>query len=69
MTLAIELLAKVLHDKAADELSGNPDLTIVSVVSVNSDKQGQWIIGKPDQDRGKVAQRLRLCADILDGLI
>lgn len=43
------------------------DPVVIAVVSLHGAASGQWILAD-GQDKAVVAQRLRLCADILEGL-
>jgi hypothetical protein len=61
--------AKKLHDDLRSMFGNNPKtekLTAITIMSMHDGKDGQWILGAPEQDHALVALRLRLCADILD---
>ena len=61
--------AKKLHDDLRARFAPLPKtekLTVVTIMSMHDGKDGQWIVGAPEQDKAIVARRLRLCADLLD---
>lgn len=68
------LLAEVAPCINADivthlENAGKADRpTAVTIISPNNNACGQLILSVDENERGLVAERLRLCADILDGI-
>lgn len=44
-----------------------PNAMTISVVSLSKRMAGQMILHHPDYDKRLVAERLRMCADVLDG--
>lgn len=69
MATLFEADAKVLHEDIARVFArlNNADTpTVVTIASLHSGEAGQWIIGDDKQDMKLVAQRLRLCADLLE---
>lgn len=64
-----EAHAKELHEDLLAAFRDNAKAeipTVVTVFSLHSGEGGQWIIGDDKADRKLVADRLRLCADLIE---
>jgi hypothetical protein len=58
------------HGDLADVVRGFlPDAMTISIVTMNGKPGGQLILHDPSYSKLDVAERLRLCADILEGRI
>ncbi len=65
----IERQAKALHEAIGKLFAGNAKVdapTCITIYSMNDRSSDQWLLGDEQQDNRRLAQRLRLCADMLE---